>query len=61
VKEAGIDLHQGSKAGDIIENLTDSWKVRVATRTVQDHLKCIPEMLERKRKDDLKRSPDTLE
>lgn len=49
-KKAGIEVTKHAVAGAAIELLTDAMGARVATRTVQDHLKRIPDALERRRK-----------
>lgn len=47
-KLAGIDLSKSSKAAGIIESETVFMGVRVATRTIENHLKLIPEAMENK-------------
>lgn len=49
-EKAGIDVSKPSKAGVAIEALTIEKGARVAARTVEDHLKLIPDALERKGK-----------
>lgn len=45
---AGVDVSQPSKAGGTIEKLTEELGARVAARTIEEHLKRIPEALERR-------------
>jgi hypothetical protein len=47
-KEADIDVTQPSKASTTIEALTQGLGTRVAARTIEDHLKRIPDALERR-------------
>jgi hypothetical protein len=47
---AGIDLSKPSKAGEAIEALTTAKGARVSARTVENHLKRIPDALERRGK-----------
>lgn len=49
-KEAKIDIKTPSKAGDLIESLTDSMGAPVARRTIEEHLKKIPNALETRMK-----------
>ena len=49
-EEAGIDISKASKAGGIIEARTVELGARVAARSIEDHLKCIPDALERRGK-----------
>jgi len=49
-KNAEIDISATSKAASLIEKLTENLGARVAARTVEEHLKRIPEALERKAK-----------
>jgi hypothetical protein len=49
-KAAGIDLSKPSKAGVAIEALTSELGVRVSARTIENHLKSIPDALERRGK-----------
>ncbi len=49
-KGAGIDVSMASKAGEVIEALTTKIDARIAARTVEDHLKRIPDALERRGK-----------
>ena len=44
-KEAKIDIKTASKAGDLIQSLTDSMGAPVGKRTIEDHLKKIPDAL----------------
>ena len=44
-KEAKIDIKTPSKAGDLIQSLTDSIGAPVAKRTIEEHLKKIPDAL----------------
>lgn len=44
-KEAKIDIRTPSKAGDLIQSLTDSMAAPVAKRTIEEHLKKIPDAL----------------
>ena len=44
-KEAKIDIKTPSKAGDLIQSLTDSMGAPVAKRTIEEHLKKIPNAL----------------
>jgi hypothetical protein len=46
--ELGIDVRQTSKAASAIERLTEALGVRVAARTIEEHLKRIPDALERR-------------
>ena len=46
--EAKIDITKPSKAAELIENLTTRHCVRVAARTIADHLNRIPDALERR-------------
>ncbi|MDD5388686.1 MAG: hypothetical protein PHD37_05045 [Gallionellaceae bacterium] len=46
--EAGIDISKPSKAAGLIEGLTLRIDARIAARTIEDHLKRIPEALEKK-------------
>jgi len=47
-KELSIDVSQPSKAAAAIESLTTKIRARVAQRTIENHLKRIPEALESK-------------
>lgn len=47
-KAAGIDISKPSKAALSIESLTDQIKAPVAKRTIEEHLKRIPDALERR-------------
>lgn len=47
-KAAKIDIEKPSKAASTIENLTTEMGARVAARTVEEHLKNIPDALERR-------------
>jgi len=47
-RELKIDLGKPSKAADAIENLTVSIGARVASRTIEDYLKKVPDALERR-------------
>ena len=49
-KEANIDIAKASKAGSIIEVLTEKLDARVSARAIEDHLKRIPDALERRGK-----------
>ena len=49
-KEAKIDISSPSKAGDFIASLTDSIGAHVAKRTIEEHLKKIPNALETRMK-----------
>jgi hypothetical protein len=49
-KAAGIDVSKPSKAGGAIEALTTDLGARVSARTIEDHLKDIPDALERRGK-----------
>jgi hypothetical protein len=49
-QEAGIDISKPSKAADSIEKLTETLGARVSARTIEDHLKRIPDAIERKAK-----------
>ena len=49
-KEANIDIAKASKAGDTIEALTVELGARVSARAIEDHLKRIPDALERRGK-----------
>ncbi len=49
-KEAKIDISKPSAAGVAIEALTAAMNVRVPARTVEEHLKKIPDALERRAK-----------
>jgi hypothetical protein len=44
-KEAGININTPSKAGDLIQSLTDDLGAPVAKRTIEEHLKKIPDAL----------------
>ena len=48
--EAEIDISTPSKAGGIIETRTIELDARVSARSIEDHLKRIPEALERRGK-----------
>ena len=48
--EAEIDISKPSKAGGIIETRTIELDARVSARSIEDHLKRIPEALERRGK-----------
>ena len=48
--EAEIDISKPSKAGGIIETRTIELDARVSARSIEDHLKRIPEALERRSK-----------
>lgn len=48
--EAGIDLSKPSKAAQTIEALTTTLGARVSARAIEDHLKRIPDAIERKGK-----------
>jgi hypothetical protein len=45
-EEAKIDISKPSKAARLIENLTERTGARVAARTIEEHLKKIPDALE---------------
>ena len=45
-----IDISKPSKAADAIEALTTTLGARVSARTIEDHLKRIPDAIERKGK-----------
>ena len=49
-RAADIDISKASKAGAIIEAQTDKLGVRVSARAIEDHLKRIPDALERRGK-----------
>ncbi len=49
-REAGIDISKASKAGAIIEAQINKLGARVSARTIEAHLKCIPDALERRGK-----------
>ena len=49
-KEANIDIAKASKAGSIIEVLTEKLDARVSARAIENHLKRIPDALERRGK-----------
>jgi hypothetical protein len=49
-KAADIDISKPSKAAEGIEALTTDLRARVSARTVEDHLKRIPDAIERRRK-----------
>jgi predicted ATP-grasp superfamily ATP-dependent carboligase len=49
-KEAKIDVTTPSAAGVAVEALTEAMNVRVPARTVEEHLKRIPDALERRAK-----------
>jgi hypothetical protein len=49
-KEAKIDISKPSKAAGSIETLTDQLGAPVAKRTIEEHLKRIPDALERRAK-----------
>ena len=49
-KAAGIDVSKPSKAGVAIEALTTDLGARVSARTIEEHLKNIPDALERRGK-----------
>ena len=48
-KEIGIDISKPSKAGGLIGNLTEQLGAPVSPRTIEDHLKRIPDSLEKRR------------
>ena len=48
--EIGIDISKASKAGSIIEVLTEKLDARVSARAIENHLKRIPDALERRGK-----------
>ena len=48
--EIGIDISMPSKAGSIIEALTDKLGARVSARTIENHLKRIQDARERRGK-----------
>ena len=47
-RAADIDILKASKAGDTIEALTVELRARVSARAIEDHLKRIPDALERR-------------
>ncbi|OYY95915.1 MAG: hypothetical protein B7Y41_01125 [Hydrogenophilales bacterium 28-61-23] len=47
-KEARIDVTKHSKAAGLIEDLTQQLGTRVAARTIEDHLKRIPQAINKK-------------
>ena len=49
-RAADIDISKASKAGDTIEALTIELGARVSARTIENHLKRIPDALERRGK-----------
>ena len=49
-RAADIDILKASKAGDTIEALTVELRARVSARAIEDHLKRIPDALERRGK-----------
>lgn len=49
-KESKVDIHKPSKAADIIQSMTDSLGAHVAKRTIEEHLKKIPDALETRMK-----------
>jgi hypothetical protein len=49
-RAAGIDVSKPSKAGEAIEAFTIELGARVSARTIEDHLKAIPDALERRGK-----------
>ena len=49
-RAAGIDISKASKAGAIIEAQTDKLGARVSARAIEEHLKRIPDALERRGK-----------
>lgn len=51
-KKGGIDVSKPSTAGEAIEALTTALGARVSARTIEDHLKRIPDALERRGKID---------
>jgi len=50
-KLARIDVAKASSAAASIESQTTLMGARVAARTIENHLRCIPEALENKAKD----------
>lgn len=49
-KKSGIDVLKPSTAGEAIEALTTELGARVSARTIEDHLKRIPDAVERRRR-----------
>jgi hypothetical protein len=49
-KECRVDINSPSKAGDLIQSMTDLLGAPVAKRTIEEHLKKIPKALETRMK-----------
>jgi hypothetical protein len=49
-RAAGIDTSKPSKAAQAIESMTEALGARVSGRSIEDHLKRIPDAIERKAK-----------